>query len=244
MACAIHAGHFVRPEVAGLLRLDEAQRLYEEDPFTDRWTAIAPTQLVGCRSRFEVDLNRPRESCVYLKPQDAWGLDVWRTVPPEDVVQRSLEEYDDFYDHLRRLLEQMTAQHGRVVVFDLHSYNHRRQGADAPAADPEENPEVNLGTRSMNRPRWDAVVGAWLESMQSSDFRGRQLDVRENVKFFGGHLARWAHENFRDSVCVLAIEAKKFFMDEWTGELDGDVFEALAAAFRRAAAAVHDELLK
>ena len=30
------------------------------------------------RSRFEVDLNRPREEAVYRVPEDCWGLDVWR----------------------------------------------------------------------------------------------------------------------------------------------------------------------
>jgi N-formylglutamate amidohydrolase len=244
VACAIHAGHDVRPEIAPLLRLDERQRLYEEDPLTDRWTSIAPTRLVVCRSRFEVDLNRPRESCVYVKPADAWGLDVWKSSPPDDVINRSLQEYDDFYAHYRRLLEGLTGRHGRVVVFDLHSYNHRRQGPEGTAADPVENPEINLGTRSMDRIRWSGVVDRWLEAVRSADFLGRQLDVRENVKFFGGYMAQWTHQHFPDSVCVLAIEAKKFFMDEWTGGLNPDAFDALAAVFSSAAAAVHDRLLK
>ena len=32
--------------------------------------------------------------------------------------------------------------------------------------------------------------------MRSYDYFGRRLDVRENVKFFGGQLPRWIHENF------------------------------------------------
>jgi hypothetical protein len=46
---------------------------------------------------------------------------------------------------------------------------------------------------------------------------GRQLDVRENIKFRGGQFGRWTHENFSDSGCAISIEFKKFFMDEWTG---------------------------
>ena len=34
VACAIHDGHDVRPDVADCLRLNSAERLYEEDPYT------------------------------------------------------------------------------------------------------------------------------------------------------------------------------------------------------------------
>jgi hypothetical protein len=46
------------------------------------------------------------------------------------------------------------------------------------------------------------------------------LDVRENVRFRGGHFSKWVHERFPDSACVLAIEFKKTFTDEWTGHAD------------------------
>jgi N-formylglutamate deformylase len=74
VACAVHAGHDVRPEVVALLAVDDATRLREEDPHTGGWTALAPTRLVAHRSRFEVDLNRSRPQAVYLEPDDAWGL--------------------------------------------------------------------------------------------------------------------------------------------------------------------------
>jgi N-formylglutamate amidohydrolase len=243
VACAIHDGHEVRPEVAALLRLDADQRRYEEDPFTGEWTSIAPTRIIGRQSRFEVDLNRPREKAVYLRREDAWGLEVWRAPPSADVVARSLAAYDDFYAHWRRLLERLVARHKRVVVFDLHSYNHRRQGPDTPPAEPDLNPEINLGTRSLDRGRWSRVVDRFLAELESYDCLGRRLDARENVKFFGGHLAQWTHANFPESVCVLAVEVKKTFMDEWTGRLDKPRFQAIHAALRQAAAGVIDELV-
>ena len=85
VATAIHAGHALRDEVTKLMALDEAGRLREEDPFTDQWTTVADTRLIGLQSRFEVDLNRPRAKAVYLQPEDAWGLHVWQTPPPADV---------------------------------------------------------------------------------------------------------------------------------------------------------------
>jgi hypothetical protein len=42
--------------------------------------------MITHRSRFEVDLNRPRREAVYRIPEDAWGLDIWRDeVLPDDV---------------------------------------------------------------------------------------------------------------------------------------------------------------
>jgi N-formylglutamate deformylase len=52
------------------------------------------------------------------------------------------------------------------------------------------------------------------------------------VKFFGGHFPRWIHATFPGQACALAVEFKKTFMDEWTGELDRKHFAALQAALR------------
>jgi N-formylglutamate deformylase len=240
VACAVHDGHDVRPDVAACLRLDDAQRRYEEDPYTGAWTSIAPTRIVVCRSRFELDLNRPREKAVYLVPGDAWGLEVWSRPLGDSVLARSQQMYDDFYAHLRLLLERLVARLGHVVVFDLHSYNHIREGGAT--ADPAQNPEVNLGTRSMRRTYWAPVVERWLAEMRSYDYFGRRLDVRENVKFFGGHLPEWIHQNFPETVCALAVEVKKFFMDERSGRLDASQHQKLQDALRQAAAGVHEEL--
>jgi N-formylglutamate deformylase len=242
VACAIHDGHVLRSRVAEIMGLDAAQRLYEEDPHTAKWTVIAPTRVVARQSRFEVDLNRPREQALYLKREDAWGLDVWKSPPPPALVSELQRYYDDFYAHLRVLLERLVERHRRVVVFDLHSYNHVRDGAGRPFAAPEQNPEINLGTRSMERDYWAPVVDRFLQEMRSYDFVGRRLDVRENVKFFGGHMVTWLHDRFPRQVCGLAIEVKKFFMDEWTGEADEQQLAAIGDALRQAAGGVLDEL--
>src|SRR6478609_3269515 len=74
---AIHAGHELRPSIAHHLVLDEATRLREEDPYTDRIVGPEGTKIVVRRSRFEIDLNRPRDHAVYVTPEDAWGLELW-----------------------------------------------------------------------------------------------------------------------------------------------------------------------
>jgi N-formylglutamate deformylase len=239
VACAVHAGHDVRPEVAALLAVDDATRLREEDPHTGGWTALAPTRLVAHRSRFEVDLNRSRPQAVYLEPDDAWGLRCWKRPPPAGMVEASRRLHDAFYAELEDVLRRMEARHGRFVVYDLHSYNHRRPGSGRPAAD---EPEINLGTGSMDRDRWGPVAERFLADLAAQPVAGRYLDVRENVRFKGGHLVRWIHDTFPETGCGLAVEVKKFFMDEDTGRLDRPVWEEVGRALAATVPGVATEL--
>jgi N-formylglutamate amidohydrolase len=245
VATAIHAGHALRGDVAARIALGEADRLREEDPHTGAWTALAPTRLVVRRSRFEVDLNRPRERCVYRCPEDAWGLPVWREEPPEALLRDSLAAYDAFYAELARIESRLARRHGRFVVFDLHSYNYRRAGRDGAPADPAANPDVNVGTGSLgDRSAWAPLIDRFIAELAAADVPGRRLDVRENVRFRGGNLGRFTHQNFPDSGCVLSLEFKKFFMDEWSGELDAGLHAALGRALAATVPGVLEELAR
>lgn len=223
VATAIHDGHELRPECAGRMVLDEADRLREEDPHTGQVAGVAPTRLLVRRSRFEVDLNRPRDTCVYRTPEEAWGLRVWDATLPEAIAARSRAAYDDFYRELERVLRSKVQQYGKVVVLDVHSYNHRRDRVPAPA---DANPEINLGTESVD-PRWRPVVERF-----AADLRAHGLDVRENVKFKGGAMARWINRTFAGTGCAIAIELKKTWMDEWTGVVDEPALARLVEAMR------------
>ena len=230
VATAIHAGHDLRPEVASITAVDEAVRRREEDPFTDRLTVLGGSRVGAHRSRFEVDLNRPREAAVYREPDDAWGLNLWRQPLPPDVVRRSLEIHDRFYAALADLLDPLVAR-GPVVVLDIHSYNHRRGGDARPAPDLR-NPEVNVGTGSLDRVRWGPLADRFVDELAKAGVNGRALDVRENVRFKGGHLSRWVHQRYPGRACALALEFKKTFMDEWTGSVDDDHLERLRRALK------------
>ena len=240
---AIHDGHDVRAEVMRHMLLDEAGRLREEDPHTGHWAGIAANRVVGLRSRFEVDLNRPRETAVYRAPEDAWGLEVWEDQLPDAVAERSLEGYDAFYAELELLYRSLAERYARVLVLDLHSYNHRRDGPDGPIADPEGNPQVNVGTGTMlDRGRWARLIDRFITDLKGYDFPGGPLDVRENVRFRGGACAAWAHRTFPDQVCVLSVEVKKFFMDEWSGEAEKVLIEAVKEALRSTLPGALEEL--
>jgi N-formylglutamate deformylase len=244
IATAIHSGHEVRHNISNLFALAAEERLREEDPFTDHWVEITDNRIIGHNSRFELDLNRSRDKAIYIKPEDAWGLNVWKDELSKEFAEESLAHYDRFYADVKQLLTEVQQKHGCFIVYDLHSYNHKRDGAEGPAADPKQNPEVNIGTGNMDRRKWAPVVDAFTNSLKRYDFHGRQLDVRENVKFEGGHFMRWIHDNFGDNACVMSIEFKKFFMDEWTGKPDyGQVEEikkALSQTITPVLAAMHE----
>jgi hypothetical protein len=94
----------------------------------------------------------------------------------------------------------------------------------------------------MDRDRWGDVVDRFIADLRAFDFLGRRLDVRENVRFQGGQLARWTHETFPEAGCALAIEFKKFFMDEWSGTPDPVQIAAIGQALRATVPGVLDVL--
>lgn len=237
LAVSLHAGHTLRAGLSEYVALRDDERLREEDPYTAWMVPVGIPCIEVLRSRFEVDLNRPRERAIIRGPGDAWGLSVLGRDLPEDVEWTSLRVYDEFYRVAHEIIARVARQHGRFVVLDLHSYNHRREGASALPAPVAENPEVNLGTRWVDRERWDPIVAAFMQAMMAAGF-----DCRENVKFQGGYFARWVSESFAGAGVVLAIEFKKTFMDEWTGQLDESALERIGSALGDAVGRVSSSL--
>lgn len=220
---AIHDGHQTRDELGDLFNLSESERLREEDPFTARWLSLLDNRIVVHHSRFETDVNRPRENAVYKVPEDAWGLQVWKQDLPEDVERISLQVYDDFYKECKAYFDHLFTLHERIIVYDIHSYNYRREARDK-EANPAENPEVNLGTKNMERQVWDPVIRTLTEHFTHFNYAGRKLDARENIKFKGGYFGQWLFERYGQKICPISIEFKKFFMDEWSGKaFDQDI---------------------
>ena len=210
IATAIHNGNEVRASLASQMKLDPLTRRREEDAYTELLIADFPTRVVVHRSRFEVDINRPRSEAVYGGPDDAWGLDIWSSELSEQQIETSLRLHDGFYEDLAFMLDHLVDRHGGFVLFDVHSYNHRRNGPDQPPEDPIDNPQVNLGTGTLPE-RWGRVAKVFLESL-----RVDEIDARENVKFEGRRLAEFVHERYGDIACALAIEFRKDYLDEWT----------------------------
>ncbi|MGH2722337.1 MAG: N-formylglutamate amidohydrolase [Actinomycetota bacterium] len=150
--------------------------------------------------------------------------------------------HDRFYEDLRELLGRVQRAWGRFVVIDLHTYNHRRSRPGEPPEDPAANPDINMGTGSVDRRRWGHLVDRFIGDLAAQEVRGARLDVRENVRFRGAHLVTWVNETFAGAACALAIEVKKFFMDEHTGHLAEVAHKEIHRALVQAV--VTDEMLR
>ncbi|MFC7525813.1 N-formylglutamate amidohydrolase [Parapedobacter sp. GCM10030251] len=218
IATAIHQGHRLAVPLMDYMHLQEHERFREEDPYTGYMANLPVSRVLVETSRFQVDLNRRRELAVYRKPEDAWGLTVWRPSLPELMVERLLQGYDRFYRDIDQLLQWTLALFGKFVVLDIHSYNHRRMHPDKPA-NTGENPEINIGT-AHNHEKWKPLGHCLTSFLAHHRFEGRLLDVRENVKFKGGGFSEWINRNYGEYGCVFSLEFKKTFMDEWTGWVD------------------------
>ena len=237
VATAIHHGHELRPEVAAAMALDAAERLREEDPYTGETVRDVPAHVVVHRSRFEVDLNRGEDGAVYRVPEQCWGLELWKPGGPEAaLVARSQAMHAEYYRMLAALLDGVAERHGRFLLIDVHSYNHRRGGPEAPPTPQEEAPDINIGTFSMPRAHWGFLVDPLIEAMRAFDPGGGRLDVRENVAFQGrGEQTRFVHDRYPEAGCAIALEIKKFYMDEWTGEPEPAELAAMRALVAHAA---------
>lgn len=238
VAAAIHNGHQISPYIEDIIALNDKERLREEDPYTSGWTSITDTAIVGNYSRFEVDLNRRKDKAVYQKPEDAWGLQVWKRPLPSDISEKGYTNYDKFYAEVKTALDKVFHKHQFFIVYDLHTYNYMRQGPDATPADPAENPEVNIGTGNLDRRVWGPVVDTLMKELRKFDFNGRHLDVRENVKFKGGYFSEWIFNEYANAACPIAIEFKKFFMNEWDGEADREQLKLIKEALEATVPAV------
>ncbi|HWV21029.1 MAG TPA: N-formylglutamate amidohydrolase [Devosia sp.] len=230
---AIHDGHLVWPHLLANMALDETGRLREEDPFTAQFIADIPNRITVFRSRFELDLNRAPEEAIYLRPDQSWGLDVWHTLPGEDDIAALMRQHASYYSSLLHVLTDLETEHGGFVLLDMHSYNHRRAGPAALATPQEDAPDINIGTASMDRARWAHVLDPFIDALRQHSVGGRPLDVRENVAFQGrGEQTRFVHDHFPQTGCAIAVEFKKIFMNEWTGQPIEPVIAELRAALR------------
>ncbi len=218
IAVALHDGHLIEPPLLDYLALLEHERFREEDPYTADMAGLPVTRIYVKTSRFQTDLNRRREQAIYRTPDDSWGLNVWRSALPEMMMNELLEGYDRFYATVSQLLQSTISMFGKFVVLDIHSYNHRR---DSPmeTAMIGENPEINVGTAHNHRD-WKPFGQRFVRFLSHHQIMGSFPDVRENVKFGGGGFAEWVNQYYGEYGCVLSLEFKKTFMDEWTGRVD------------------------
>lgn len=239
LATSIHAGHRIRKELDPWLVADEQTRLREEDPMTDYFLTAAGNVARANRSRFECDLNRSRDLCITSDPEKTWGLKIWSEELPEEQMEASRRLHDAFYAEIGAVIERMIARYGRILVLDLHSFNHMREGPDGDPAPQEGNPDIDLGVTELNHDIYGDLLNRFTETLRAEPVCGNTPDVRHNKRFpDGGHFPEWVYATYGDAVCTVTLEYKKFFMNEWGEQanilalqhLRGGVLRAVAGA--------------
>lgn len=244
IATAIHDGHAMRASLRPHLAVSDHERRREEDPLTGVLTAVGDVRIRANASRFQVDLNRPRDKALSTNPADTWGLRIWRHELPADELARSLAGYDRFYAMVTELIERMLARWDAVLLIDIHSYNHRRDGADAAPAAQSGNPDIELGVTTLDPARWGGVARRFAQALRDSPIGGHNPDVRENVRFpTGGYFPEWVYATWGERVCTMSPEYKKHYMDEWTGQADITVLEESRRGLQNAVDVVRAEFL-
>jgi N-formylglutamate deformylase len=223
LSVAIHNGGNLRPELVDNCLLSQTERYYEEDPFTGSFIEQQPITLIAQDSRYEYDLNRITDECVY---ETAWGKEIWKEPLSADAITASKEKHAQFYRIVSALVEALTEDFGQCIVYDNHSYNYRRHDRD-------DLPVFNLGTTSVNSDSWRPLIDAWLEALQNMPLDAIEITAAENDIFYGkGYLAGHCHGLY-DNVLVLATETKKVFMDELTGEEEKVVLPSLQKIYNQ-----------
>ena len=242
LAFALHDGHYVDDAWRDHLTLDEQGLAREEDPYTGYMISELPvTQVTVHTSRFQLDLNRTKAKAIYQKPEDAWGLTVWKDLP-ETRIEELHAKYDQFYEAVDKLLREVIAAYGCFFILDVHSYNHRRDHPlqQAPSST---HPEVNLGT-AYNKDKWKGVCDRFTDVLAHQKVFNHTVDARQNVIFKGGAFAQWVIEKYGEYGAVLSVEFKKTFMDEWTGIADIPHINKLKDLLALSVSFLHKEIEK
>lgn len=162
---AIHDGHQVSPLLQPYLNVDEHTRLREEDPYTATIGELPVNQLVIGTSRFQLDINRRIEDSVYLRPDQAWNLQVWQEALPAAYLDILYRQHQTFYQTIESHLERTIRKYGYFIVLDIHSYNCRRQSPTS-TVDSQSNPQLNLGTASIH-PAWRELTDLLVAFVQT-----------------------------------------------------------------------------
>ena len=230
MAAAIHAGGKVREALLPLMKINSADRFFEEDPATDTMIQGAASAVWGLDSRSEYDLNRPSADALPLTPEQFWGTQVYIEQPSETMNRESLAKYHQFYEFMGSWVTSTLAKFAVCLVYDVHAYNITRQvqkGISSP-------PVFNLGTSSIDRRRWEAAVDDWLVRLKQIEIPGVQTTVAENCVFQGkGELCRRLTQ-WDPRILVLPTEISKVYMDETKGTVHAEAVKALQKGLGKA----------
>lgn len=220
---AIHNGSELRPEMQRKIALDEYERWYEEDPYTGDFISSMPVSIIANDSRYEYDLNRNPDSCIYT---EAWGKKVWRKPLTLKDEKNSKQKHANYYSVLHGLISKLEALFGGCIVYDIHSFNYKRLERETPL--------FNIGTERINNEKYQLYVENWCNELEQLQFENIKTSVKTNDVFMGrGYNLEFLTQNFENTL-VLATEIKKIYCDELSGDVFPDIVRSLQLKLKNA----------
>ncbi|MBS9774131.1 MAG: flavohemoglobin expression-modulating QEGLA motif protein [Tenacibaculum sp.] len=218
---AIHNGGNLRSELSSKIALNDYERWYEEDPHTADFIASMPITLVGNDSRYEYELNR--EKPVY---EEAWGKKVWKKPLSKKELKISAQKHENYYKVTHALIEKLEKDFGAALVYDIHSYNHKRWDREVPV--------FNIGVERVDTKKYGKYIEHWREELAKIELKNIDVKSEINDVFFGrGYNLEYITKNFKNTL-VLATEISKIYCDEETGEIYPQVIKNIQSKFKKA----------
>lgn len=214
---AIHAGNRMRPDLEKKCLLTKEERQREEDPFTDILIEGFPVVLIGRDSRYEYDLNRAPDQCIF---DVAWGQKVWKKPLTERQREETLKKHSLYYRILDALINRLNEQFSGCLIIDMHSYNWKIR-------DLETSPIFNIGTSQFNVSKWKILLETIEKELVKIELPNINTTVGRDIVFQGrGYQATFA-ANHKHTPPLIPFEVKKVYMDEKTGQPYPLVLESL-----------------
>ena len=228
----MHAGSRMDPVFRENLLISEQDQFREEDPYMQSFITEFPFQVIARDSRYEYDLNRDPDDAVYPFDRPKYGMRVWKREFSKNELRAGELKHLEFYELMDILIRYMLERNPTAIIFDMHSYCYQREKKQDWYQDPK--PGINLGTKAVNREKFGERIDMFMEDLGGQIIENNEVRAAENEVFMGGYLSRRISREYYDRVLVLALEYKKIFMDEWSGELFPDILKLLISHFNHA----------
>jgi len=203
ISTAMHNGHHVSRSLKDYLLISEAERQFEEDPYTGELIEAQPITIIVHDSRYCYDLNRKPEDSIYT---EAWGKKVWKRPLEPAVIDRIKDLHGCYYRILHHLVGQIEKRFSSCVLYDIHSYNYSRLAGNPPL--------FNIGTHYIDPVRFRPIIDHLQNNLDRIRLPGLEnRSVFDEVFQGRGYQAAFTKHYHPNSLCI-PLEVKKIFMDE------------------------------
>ena len=221
VALAIHNGNLLADEVIDNIWIKESERILDEEPYTEIFTGGFGNRVIVNSSRYQVDLDLPRDESYYeegLKCGERFKIR--DQLPMGYEITYSHSCHDFFYHDMQWNINKLLKYFNAIFIYDFHSFNCFDLCGDL--STPEPAPDIIVGIENTAKIYFPLAVNL-IELIQNQDYDKRYLDVRLNFFLKGGYFSRWVKKEYGNRVCCITVNINKgLFMDDILESVDED----------------------